>query len=442
MNSCPPGPPDPPERAGNFTVDIERLSHDGRGLARIGGKVTFVDGALAGERVIVEPLRRHGRFDEARLTAILEASADRADPPCPHFGVCGGCALQHLAPDAQLRHKEQVLLESLRRFGGVEPGDWLPPAAGPIWGYRRKARLGVKCVDSKGGVIVGFRERRTNLLAQLGGCAVLHPSVGSRIPALRETLDRLSVRNRVPQVEVAVGDRATAFVVRHLSPLSDADLDVLREFAERHDVDLYLQPGGPETITAFAPRPARALSYALPAFDVQIRFEPADFIQVNVELNRLLVARVIEQLAPAACDHVLELFCGLGNFTLPLGRRAGRVTGIDADAALVRRAADNAARNRIGNVELLGADLAVAAGWARRRYDRVLLDPPRSGARQALERIDLDRVARLVYVSCNPATLARDAGVLRARGMRLARAGIVDMFPHTAHVEAIAVFEQ
>ncbi|MCC7412201.1 MAG: 23S rRNA (uracil(1939)-C(5))-methyltransferase RlmD [Gammaproteobacteria bacterium] len=425
-------------------VRIESLAHEGRGVAHIGGKTTFVDGALPGELASIRYLRRRGRFDEATAVAITEAAVDRVAPGCPHYGVCGGCSLQHLAPAAQIAHKQRVLLEQLGHIGGVAPGRVLEPLLAPVWGYRRKARLGVKWVPGKGGALVGFRERGSAFITALTGCEVLHPAVGRRILALRELIGALSIRDRIPQLEVAVGeDDVAAIIVRHLAPLATADRERLAAFGAAHGIDFYLQPDGPGSVHALVPGAQRALRYRLPAHDVEIHFEPADFTQVSFDLNRRLVDRVVDLLAPAADQDVLDLYCGLGNFTLPLARRARRVCAFEGDAALVARAQANAARNGIANVELGEADLAADLPAAVRRgtFAKVLLDPPRSGAEALVRELPLAALRCLVYVSCNPATLARDAGILvGTRGLELVAAGVMDMFPHTTHVESIAVF--
>ncbi len=423
---------------------IESLSHEGRGVAHVGGKTTFVEGGLPGETVELRYLRRRGRFDEAIVTAVLVAAATRREPGCVHYGMCGGCALQHLEPAAQIAHKQGVLLEQLRHAAGVAPAAILPPLVAAPWGYRRKARLGVRRVPKKGGVLVGFRERHSPYVAVLDACPVLAPAASALIPALKAMIGSLSVSDRVPQVEVAVTDDAVALLLRHLAPLTAADGQVLAAFAAGHGVDLWLQPDGPASVHPLDGTAPRPLAYRLPHHDVEIRFGPADFTQVNFEINAQLVDRVVELLAPRADEHLLDLFCGLGNFTLPLARRAGAILGVEGDAGLVGRARENARHNGIANATFEVADLA---GTPRlltdTGYARVLLDPPRSGAESVVRTLNLDALERMVYVSCNPATLARDAGILvRERGLTLVQAGVMDMFPHTAHVESIAVFER
>ncbi len=425
-------------------VMIESLAHDGRGVTHLDGKAVFIEGALPGEQVGFEYLASHRNFDEGRITAIHQASADRVTPRCPHFGVCGGCSLQHMEAGAQIRAKQQVLLDSLQRIGGVVPEIILPPLTGPVWGYRNKARLGVKYVIKKGRVLVGFRERRAPYIADLSRCEVLHPSVGEQIEQLAALLGELDGRARIPQIEVAVSDTVTALVFRNLDPLSVADQTRLQAFANEQRMHVYLQPAGPDSVHALMPADS-VLSYSLPEQGLDLRFRPVDFTQVNSVINRQMVARVLEMLALERSDTVLDLFCGLGNFTLPMARLAGTVTGVEGEAGLVGRARDNALLNRLDNVSFHVADLAQDqrhATWAGGGYSKVLLDPPRSGAAGVLDVLGNIHPQRLVYVSCHPGSLARDAGTLvRTYGYRLCAAGVMDMFPHTAHVESIALFE-
>jgi 23S rRNA (uracil1939-C5)-methyltransferase len=425
-------------------VRIDALTHDGRGVAHVDGKAVFVPGALAGEEVRVQRVRRHRGHDEARLLEILTASPARVAPRCEYFGVCGGCALQHLDHSAQLAAKQDVLLESLKRIGGVAPETVLAPLAGPAWRYRRRARLSVRRVAGKDRVLVGFRERASAFVTDMRHCDVLAEPVGSLVGALADLIAELRICARAPQIEVTVTEEDAVLVLRVLDPPDADDRARLAAFAERHGVTFYLQPGGAETARPLAGEAALP-HYRLEEFDVDIAFAPTDFVQVNGELNARLVSHAIAQLAPAPTDEVLDLYCGVGNFTLPLARRAARVTGVEGDAGLVQRARDNVRRNALDNVDLRVADLADGIElfpWARRRYDLVLLDPPRVGASGVLAQFAVWNPRRVVYVSCDPATLARDAGVLvREHGLRMRAAGILDMFPHTAHVESLAVFE-
>jgi 23S rRNA (uracil1939-C5)-methyltransferase len=422
--------------AGELATVVD-LAHDGRGVARMGGKAVFVAGALPGETVRL-------RHDEAELLEVMVPAPDRVAPPCPAFGRCGGCALQHLAPEGQLRAKERQLLAELERIGRVAPATTLAPLCGPVTGYRRRARLGVKYVRRQRRVLVGFRERDSPLLADLAACPVLAPPVGALLGELATLVGALSVPDQIAQIEVAVAAEATVLVFRHLAPLDGADHERLAAFGRAHALEIWLQPGGVATAAPLAGT-ATPLSYRLPAFDLRLAFGPLDFVQVNGALNERMVDHALGLLGAAPGERVLDLFCGLGNFTLPLARRAAAVLGVEGEAGLVARARENALANGLANVRFAVADLAGdlrAEPWARERFDRVLLDPPRAGAAAVLPFIAASRPARVVYVSCHPATLARDAGALvHEHGFRLAAAGVMDMFPHTAHVESIAVFE-
>ena len=431
--------PEPCER-----VTIESLSHDGRGVAHIDGKAVFIDGALPGEEIGFEYLTNRRKFDEGRVTSIHLPSPDRVEPPCAHFGVCGGCSLQHMGPAAQIRAKQGVLLDNFNHIGDVVPGEVLPPLSGPVTGYRTRARLGVRHVIKKGRVLVGFREKRSALLADLSSCEVLHPAAGQHIADLAALLGGMDAKARIPQIEVAIGDDVTALVFRHLDPLNEFDLDRLRQFSRDQEVHVYLQPAGPDSVQLFWPGSSR-LHYRLEDDAIDIVFLPTDFTQVNPQINWQMVARVKELLQVAPTDRVLDLFCGLGNFTLPLARHAASVTGVEGEAGLVRRARENAAHNAVENADFHVADLEgdnTLADWARRSYDKVLLDPPRSGAAGMMDMLGRMCPRRIVYVSCHPGSLARDAGrLVHEFGYELKAAGVMDMFPHTAHVESIAVFD-
>lgn len=430
-----------PRRREPVTLEIDSLSHEGRGVGRVDGKTVFVHGALPGEQVVARVTRRHGRYDEAETLEVLRASPRRITPRCAHFGVCGGCSLQHIDEDYQLEHKQAVLLELLAHHGEVEPARLAAPIRGPQWGYRRKARLGAKHVAKKGGVIVGFRERASPYVTDCQACDVLDARVARELPALRALLDGLSIRDRVPQLEVACSDDVAAIVVRHLAPLDENDRDALAAFARRSGIDIHLQSGGLETITPLS-APSTPLCYRVDG--LTLHFEPADFTQVNAAINEQMVARALAHLAPGADARVADLFCGIGNFTLPLARRAGQVVGVEGAAALVARARENALGNGLENCEFAVCDLSSAeavASLALGNPSHLLLDPPRAGAAAVVEGLDFSGIERIVYVSCNPVTFARDAGVLVARhGYRLAETGILDMFPHTAHVESLSLF--
>jgi len=426
-------------------AEITDLSHDGRGVTHLNGKAVFVAGALAGERVRLRYTGKHRHYDEAVVEQVLSASPDRVEPRCAHFGVCGGCALQHLDAPAQIAAKQRVLLENFERIGKVEPQQVLAPLTASPWGYRRKARLSVKYVEKKGRVLVGFRESNGRYVADIRQCEVLHPAVGTRIAAIAQLLETLDAKREIPQIEVAAGDDLVALIFRHLQPLSAHDSDALIAFGRAHQLGIYLQPGGIDSVAPLWPEDAR-LSFRLPAYDVELEFRPLDFVQVNAGMNLRMIEHALTLLAPTGSERVLDLFCGLGNFTLPLARRAAQVTGVEGEAGLVRRAQDNARRNDVRNVTFHSADLAAdqrAAPWAREDYELLLLDPPRSGAAEILEYLPKRSARRLVYVSCHPGSLARDAGTLvNQHGFTLRSAGVMDMFPHTAHVESIALFER
>lgn len=433
---------------GEFEAVIVDLAEDGRGVARIEGKVCFVHGALPGETVKLRYTRVHRDADEGETTQVLVPSPDRVTPPCAHFGVCGGCALQHLAPAAQIALKQRQMLEALRRIGKVEPEAVAAPITGPTTGYRRRARLGAKYVDKRGTALVGFRERASPFLAALESCEVLDPRVGRHLVALGRCISELSIRREVPQIEMASAgdgppDGPVALVLRVLKPPSDADRMRLERLAREHGFTLYLQSGGPDTVTPLI-APAPGLRYDPDGEDDRLSFLPTDFIQVNAAVSRQAVRQAIDWLRPAPGEHVLELFCGLGNFSIPLARRGVRLTAVEGDAGLVERARANA---QVAGLEAVfhTADLfqpRPEAAWRQGPYDAVLLDPPRAGAEAMMPIVGALRPSRVVYVSCHPGTLARDAGMLvHDHGYRLVRAGVMDMFPHTTHVESMALFE-
>ena len=423
---------------------IEELTPEGRGFAQIDGKATFIDFALPGETVLFQYTRSSSKFDEGRTLEVIDAAADRVTPPCEHFGVCGGCSLQHLAADAQVLAKQQALLNHFQQLAQVQPETVLEPLRGPQLAYRYKARLGVKYVAKKGKVLVGFREKANRYLAELKTCKVLHASVGEQLEQLGELIMGLEARQSIPQIEVAVSDTVTCLVFRNLQPLSEADRQQLSRYAAKHMLQIMLQPAGPDSIVPLYPEQVKPLYYELQNHQVRIEFQPNDFTQVNPQINKQMVDRALQYLDLQGTDQVLDLFCGLGNFTLPMARRAAHVTGIEGVEVMVRKARDNARLNSIDNVEFHAADLSAdvsAYPWLRKNYDKILLDPPRSGAMEALPFLGKLGASIIVYISCHPATLARDAQVLvHEFGYRLTAAGVMDMFPHTAHVESMAVF--
>lgn len=424
-------------------TEIESLSHDGRGVARIDGKAIFIAGALAGETVKFLYTRKHSKYDEGKTVEVLQAVEDRVEPKCQHFSICGGCSLMHLSPEAQLQLKQNTLTEHLSHFGGLEPAQWLAPLKGPLWGYRRKARLGVKHVPKKERVLVGFREKGSPYLALLDQCEVLDQRVGSRLAELGEMIAGLEAYNRIAQIEVAMDDDNVALIFRNLDSLSEADQQALVDYGQKNKLWIYLQSGGPDTVTPLWPASPQ-LSYQ-PETGLTLDFEPNDFTQVNADINKDMIQRAIELLELKDQDRVLDLFCGLGNFTLPLAKRVGHVIGVEGDAALVKHAENNAIKNKLDNALFEQADLTQTElkdyAWAKLGFNKILLDPPRSGAFEVLHQLAALGAERIVYVSCNPATLARDAGELVSNhGYKLVSAGIMDMFPHTSHVESIALF--
>ncbi|MDO8825421.1 23S rRNA (uracil(1939)-C(5))-methyltransferase RlmD [Methylophaga sp.] len=424
---------------------IESFSHDGRGIARIDGKTVFVDGALAGENISFLYTRLHKKYDEAKTISVETASADRVEPKCQHFGICGGCSLMHMAPEAQLSLKQDTLKEQFSHFGQLTPEHWLPPLTGPLWGYRRKARLGVRYVTKKEKVLVGFREKGTPYLAELTQCEVLDPRVGLRLEELGKMIASLEAYNRIAQIEVAMDDANTALVFRNMDPLSESDTQILIAYGQQHDLWIYQQPGGPDTVSPLWPA-APQLHYA-PEEGLRLEFAPGDFTQVNAGINHKMIAKAIELLDLKQTDRVLDLFCGLGNFTLPLAKRVSSVIGVEGDKSLVAHAQRNATINSLNNAVFELADLTTTQlkdyPWAQAGFTKVLLDPPRSGAFEVLGQIADLGAETIVYVSCNPATLARDAGELvNQYGYTLVKTGIMDMFPHTSHVESIALFKK
>ena len=428
------------------TVSIEALSHDGRGVAHVDGKVLFVDAALPGE--IVQFVYTDSRRDyaEGRVVEVLTPAPERVTPECPHFGNCGGCSFQHAGSEAQILLKQQMLEEQFARIGKLSIPELWQPLTGPHWGYRHKARMGVKYVAKKGRVLVGFRERRNPFLADIEACPVMHPSVGTKLMDLSEMFGKLTIRDKIPQIEVAIGDAQCVLAIRVLDLPTEQDREIMSAFARQHDITLYLQPKGPDSIVPLYPVNPELPTYALPDQDIVFHFRPAMFTQVNTDINRKMVNRVLETLALEKTDRVLDLFCGLGNFTLPMARHAGLVVGVEASKPLIEHARENARLNGIDNVEFHAADLTrdiADMTWARGSYDKILLDPSRAGAAEVLPLLRQWQPRQVVYVSCNPATLARDAGMLvHELGYRLVKAGVMDMFPQTAHVESIACFEQ
>ncbi|MFN3786160.1 MAG: 23S rRNA (uracil(1939)-C(5))-methyltransferase RlmD, partial [Thiothrix sp.] len=411
---------------------IASLTLEGQGVAHVDGKTVFIEGALPGEQVTFRYTAHKAKHDEGKLESVLQVSSERVTPQCQHFGVCGACSWQHIAVEAQIRHKQQAMLDQLQRIGKVQPQTVFAPLTAEAWGYRRKARLGVRWVRKKAKALVGFREKDSGFLAELRRCEILHPSVGERLTDLQALIGSLEARAAIPQLEVAVGDNATALVVRHMEPLSNRDTEKLLAFAREWGYQLYLQPKGPETVHCVYPEQPE-LYYAHPQFNTRVDFTPLDFFQVNQAINRQMVARALELLAPEVNDTVLDLFCGLGNFTLPLARQVKQVIGVEGDLAMVQRARAAAQANGIHNTDyyacnLMGEDLQREPWLQCHRYHKILLDPPRAGAKEIIPHIGKLRAERIVYVSCDPATLARDAGELvHTHGYTLVGAGVMDM---------------
>lgn len=457
MSTSSPIPPPiaPLAKSGTLlTATIEALDHEGRGVAHVDGKVVFVEGALPFETVVFQPSRKKKHFETAALIDVKTASPQRVVPGCRFFGICGGCALQHADIRLQVAAKQRVLEDNLRRIGKVTPERILPPIYAAPWEYRHRARISAHYVAKKGGVLVGFRERKSSFVADMTSCEVLAGGIGKLIGPLREVMSSLDAKDRMPQIELAVGERVTALVIRNLEAVSDEDGAKLKVFADRyresHRIQWWLQPKGPETAYAFYPMDMPELTYLLPEFDLELLFRPTEFTQVNHAVNRLMVERAIDLLDPQQGEPIADLFCGLGNFTLPIARRGATVVGVEGSVSLTERGTDNAQRNGLaGAATFFAADLYTDQESAMARVPKVtkmLIDPPRDGALEVcklLTREARPELTRLVYVSCSPSTLARDADVLvNTNGFRLTAAGVVNMFPHTAHVESIAVFER
>jgi 23S rRNA (uracil1939-C5)-methyltransferase len=436
-------------------VLIESLDREGRGIARVEGKAIFIEGGLPGERVSYATYKKKPNYEMASATAIHEPSGARVIPRCPHFGVCGGCSMQHLEPHSQVAVKQRVLEDNLWHIGKVRPEVVLPPIYGQPWGYRHRARMSVRMVLKKGGALVGFHERKSSFVADMTSCEVLPQHISGLIVPLRKLIAGLSLPTRLPQIELAVGEAVTVLVLRILDPLSPQDEDVLRNFATRHGIQFWLQTKGPDTAQPFFPLDAPPLYYSLPEFGVRIFFRPTDFTQVNHAVNRILVRHAMNLLDPRRGERIADLFCGMGNFSLPIASRGAEVLGVEGNTELVRRAEANARENGLAaRARFQVANLFEAANCAAfggnddgandgGGFDKLLIDPPRDGAVEVVKALGEGGPRRIVYVSCDPATLARDAEVLvHVKGYRLAAAGVINMFPHTSHVESIALFQK
>lgn len=429
---------------GEFEATVESLSHEGRGITHVDGKTTFLFGALPEEIVKFKYTLKRGKFDEGAVTNVLKPSPQRVAAHCEHFGICGGCSLQHMNHEQQIAHKQASFLELLEYQGDAKPATLLPPLTAKQYGYRRRARLSIKFVEKKDKVIVGFRERGGRLVADITECPVLDPRVGEHLREFADTIYTLEARAHIPQIEITITDDTTAVILRHLTELCSDDLKKLVTICEQLNWQLYLQPKGLNTIHLYHPKTANAqLSYTLSNHQLTLQFDPWQFIQVNSEINTQMIDRALELLDLQADDRVLDLFCGIGNFTLPIAKHCAHVTGIEGAEDAVNQGRKNAELNQLSNAEFYCSDLfnpPFTADWAQKNYNKLLLDPPRAGALDIIENISQWQPERIVYVSCNPATLARDTKRLLELGYQLTTAGIMDMFPHTQHVEAISLF--
>ncbi len=430
-----------------MTVTIESLDQEGRGIAHHEGKVIFIEGALIGERVTYQSFRKKPHYEFARVEEVFNHSAIRTEPGCKHFKICGGCAMQHVEHTAQVAVKQRVLEDSIAHIGKLKPEQILPPLYGAPWGYRKRARLSARYVQKKGRELVGFHEKHSSFVADLDSCDILPPHVSALIVPLGDLIGQLSIRERIPQIELAVGDAVTVLVLRILDRLSLDDEALLKIFADQHKIQFWTQTKGPETVLPFYPLDVPPLYYTIPAFDIIMPFSPIEFTQVNSDINQILIGRAIELLNPQPNETVADLFCGIGNFSLPLARRAAHVVGVEGSDVMVKRAAQNAARNNLADkTTFIAADLfkiTEQSMAALGHFDKMLIDPPRDGAAEVVKSFGEHAPRSIVYVSCNPSTLARDASTLvNEKGYKLRAAGVINMFPHTAHVESMALFER
>ena len=426
---------------------IESLDQEGRGVAHRDGKVVFIEGAITGERVAYQTLHKKSSYELARLEQVIQPSFMRTQPRCRHFGMCGGCSMQHLEANAQVAVKQRILEDNLQRIGKVKTERMLPPIHGETWGYRQRARLSVRHVLKKGKTLVGFHEKNSRYVADLQHCEILPPKIGHMLIELGRLCDKLTIREQLPQIELASGDQVDVLVLRILKPLAAEDEALLKQFADSHKIQFWLQTKGPETAKPFYPLDAPGLSYSLPEFDIIMPYGPTDFTQVNSTLNRLMISRAMRLLAPQQGERIADFFCGLGNFTLPIARSGASVVGVEGNESLVKRAAQNAEINGLAGTTSFHAknlfEMTAESLASLGHFDKWLIDPPRDGGMELIKSIGEAGPSRIVYVSCNPATLARDAEVLvHVKGYAIKAAGVMNMFPHTSHVESIAVFER
>ncbi|MBI2784841.1 MAG: 23S rRNA (uracil(1939)-C(5))-methyltransferase RlmD [Legionella longbeachae] len=430
------------------TAQIDNLSHDGKGIARINGKATFIQGALPEEVVEFQYSRIKKDFDEGLLLNVLKASSLRVEPKCQHYSLCGGCSLQHMSEQEQIHFKEEQLLDLLSRYGHTQPESVLEPLVASHWNYRNKARLSVRYVEKKQSSMVGFRERANpRYITEITQCPVLNAKLDGDIVPLRHLIDSMEDKHCIAQIEVAAGDEEIALIFRNLTALKPVDEIKIQHFAEKYQYKIFLQPAGPDSVYCFyPPNSSEYLTYRLPDYQITFRFHPTDFTQVNSALNRSMVTLALQLMDLKSTDIVLDLFCGLGNFSLPLAKFCSKVLGIEGSKTMVERALMNATANHLTNVDFYAAnldDVNSVKNLVQQRCNKVLIDPPRSGALEIVKQIDVLNPERIVYVSCNPVTLARDTDILvNQKGYVLRTAGVMDMFPHTAHVESIAMFEK
>lgn len=424
---------------------IEKLNHEGRGIAEIKGKKTFIQGALLNETIRFVYTKKHSKYDEGIVNEVINSSPERVKPPCPHTDMCGGCSLQHWDPHQQIIHKQKTLKEHLIHFGSSEPESWLSPMTGPTLHYRHKARLGVRYIPNKGDALVGFREKNGRYITDIQSCKILHPSVGEKIIPLRKLITSLDAARDIPQIEVAIDDTKTALIFRHLERLSTRDIELLKNFSQQEQIEVYLQPSNMASIYKLYPEDhVNRLKIRLDKHQIELLFHPSDFTQINLDINRQMIDRAIELLALNNQDRVLDMFCGIGNLSLPMARYSQFVVGVEGSEEMVQRAHENATHNQITNIQFYAADLTQSIAefdWAKQSYTKILLDPPRTGAIEFIREIHRFKAKKIVYISCNPATLARDIAELTQQGYRLKKIGVMDMFPHTTHVESIAVLE-
>lgn len=427
---------------------IESLDHEGHGVAHVEGKTIFIDGALPFETVTYNSYRKKPAFENAQALQIHNESFMRTKPQCPHFGVCGGCSLQHMEFTAQVAAKQRVLEDNLQRIGSVKPETLLPAIYGPQWGYRHRARLSVRYVAKKGGVLVGFHEKRSSFIADMTECHVLPKSMSDQLVPLRELVGKLSIVDRMPQIELAIGENITVLVFRNMEAINEQDEAHFRAYADQWGVQIWLQPKGPDTAYPLYPLDAPALTYQMPEFGITMPFKPTEFTQVNHAVNRVMVERAIRLLDPQPGEVIADMFCGLGNFTLPIARRGAKVLGMEGLQQLVDRAFEGARHNQLEHLtDFKVANLfEMTEEWLDKlgHFDKMLIDPPRDGAMELVKSISAEHgPKRIVYVSCSPSTLARDANILvNDKGYTLKSSGIVNMFPHTGHVESMALFEK